>query len=92
MLLSFSIENFRSFREETTLSMLADRRVTDHPEQAANVQVLRGLPKAFSFNFRPAPMPVRNDSLYHTSVIGRRGAALLQFEVNATSLAHTPQE
>jgi hypothetical protein len=39
MLLSFSIENFRSFREETTLSMLADRRVTDHPEQVAAVQV-----------------------------------------------------
>jgi uncharacterized protein len=32
MLLSFSIANFRSFREEQTLSLVASNRHTDHPE------------------------------------------------------------
>jgi uncharacterized protein len=32
MLLSFSIANFRSFREEQTLSMVASSRQPDHPE------------------------------------------------------------
>ena len=31
MLISFSIENFRSFREEQTLSMVASPRFADHP-------------------------------------------------------------
>jgi len=31
MLISFSIENFRSFREEQTLSMVASSRFADHP-------------------------------------------------------------
>ena len=32
MLLSFSVANFRSFREEQTLSMVASNRQPDHPE------------------------------------------------------------
>lgn len=32
MLLSFSVSNFRSFREDQTLSMVASNRQTDHPE------------------------------------------------------------
>lgn len=32
MLLSFSITNFRSFREEQTISMVASNKQTDHPE------------------------------------------------------------
>jgi uncharacterized protein len=37
MLLSFSIENFRSFREEQTLSMVASNRQVDHPEHTAEI-------------------------------------------------------
>ena len=37
MLLSFSIENFRSFREEQTLSMVASNRQPDHPEHTAEI-------------------------------------------------------
>ena len=37
MLLSFSIENFRSFREEETLSMVASNRQVDHPEHTADI-------------------------------------------------------
>jgi AAA15 family ATPase/GTPase len=32
MLLSFSVSNFRSFREEQTFSMVANNRAKDHPE------------------------------------------------------------
>ena len=37
MLLSFSIENFRSIREEQTLSMVASNRQPDHPEHTAEI-------------------------------------------------------
>lgn len=37
MLLSFSIENFRSFREEQTLSMVASNRHPDHPEHTTPI-------------------------------------------------------
>jgi len=37
MLLSFSIENFRSFREEQTLSMIASNRHPDHAEHTAAI-------------------------------------------------------
>jgi AAA15 family ATPase/GTPase len=37
MLLSFSIENFRSFREEQTLSMVASNRQVDHPEHTVEI-------------------------------------------------------
>lgn len=37
MLLSFSVANFRSFREEQTLSMVAQKRFTDHPEHGISV-------------------------------------------------------
>jgi AAA15 family ATPase/GTPase len=37
MLLSFSIANFRSFRDEQTLSMVASTRQPDHPEHLAPI-------------------------------------------------------
>jgi AAA15 family ATPase/GTPase len=37
MLLSFSVENFRSFREEQTLSMVASNRQGDHPDHTAEI-------------------------------------------------------
>ncbi|MEI8290564.1 MAG: ATP/GTP-binding protein [Verrucomicrobiota bacterium] len=48
MLLSFSIENFRSFREEQTLSMVASNRQPDHPEHTAAIpdEENRALPVA----------------------------------------------
>lgn len=37
MLLSFAVTNFRSFREEQTLSLVASNRHTDHPEHLTNL-------------------------------------------------------
>ena len=37
MLLSFTIENFRSFREEQTLSLVASNRQPDHPEHTSPI-------------------------------------------------------
>lgn len=37
MLLSFAVTNFRSFREEQTLSLVASNRHTDHPEHLSAI-------------------------------------------------------
>ena len=37
MLLSFSVTNFRSFREEQTLSLVASNRQSDHPEHLISI-------------------------------------------------------
>jgi hypothetical protein len=56
MLISFSIANFRSFREEQTLSMVASQRFTDHPEHLLPIPDSdeRGLPVAAMYGANAA--------------------------------------
>lgn len=56
VLISFSIANFRSFREEQTLSMVASQRFTDHPEHLLPIPDSdeRGLPVAAMYGANAA--------------------------------------
>ncbi len=69
MLLEFSVTNYRSFREKTTLSMLADEAKEEHPENIATISpklkvlksaVIYGANASGKSNFMKALQALRN--------------------------------